>query len=226
MMVYKKTKCKTLTIMDPEYPLYLKQLHRPPIVLFYYGDISLINEENMKKNLAVIGTRSCTEYGLKETNRIVSELGKNCNIVSGLAKGIDAMAHQTALDVGTKTIAVLGSGINNPYPKENIELYKDIIKRGGLVVSEYPNFSSPLQFHFPIRNRLIAMFSKALLVTEAYDYNSGTGITARYAYSFNKKVMAIPYPADVLNSYCNYLIQEGAVLVRSAEDVFNALSEE
>ena len=212
-------KCQTLTLLDPEYPQYLKRMTRAPMVLFYYGDISLIDDAHHDQCLGVVGTRDATEYGLLNTEKIVKEVANDCIIVSGMAKGIDTKAHEATLDVGGKTVAVLGSGIDNPWPYENILLYKRIIDSGGLVISEYPNMSAPDMFHFPIRNRLIAMFSNALLVTEAHGQKTGTSITTRFALEYGIEVMAIPYPVEVIDSFCNHLIYEGAKLVRDGHDV-------
>ena len=214
-----KLKCNVLTVLDPNYPKYLKRMARFPLVLFYYGDISLINEDRLKSNLAVVGTRKATSYGLKNTSRIIKEMGDKVCIVSGLARGIDAQAHQAALNVGAKTIAVLGSGIDNPWPEENALLYRDIITHGGLVVSEYPHMSTPDMTHFPVRNRLIAMFAESLLVTEAYGYRTGTSITVGFANSYGRLVMCIPYPPHIEDSFCNQLLYEGATFVRNGQDI-------
>ncbi len=212
-------KCNVLTMLDPDYPRYLKKYPRAPLVLFYYGDISLIDDEHFKYNLGIVGTRHPTEYGLFHTQRIVYEVSKDCNIVSGMAQGVDAQAHQASIDAGCKTIAVLGSGIDNPYPVINTKLYHDIIKHGGLVVSEYPNKSEPKGAHFPVRNRLISMFSSALLVTQAYGNRTGTSITVSFSLSQGKEVMCLPYPVNELDSFCNQLIYEGAKLVRDGHDI-------
>lgn len=214
-----KLKCKTLTMLDEAYPQYLKNYPRPPFVLFYYGDISLIDAEHINNNLGVVGTRKATNYGIYHTKRIIKELNGECIIVSGLAKGIDAVAHKAAIESNAKTIAVLGSGIDNVWPNENEELYKSIIDHNGLVISEYPNMSEPLMHHFPIRNRLIVMFSNALLVTEAHGYKTGTAITVKLANVFNKPVMTIPYPVGIGDSYCNHLLYQGAQCVRNGKDV-------
>ena len=221
--VVRSVKSKTLTYLDPEYPNYLKLMPNAPIVLFYYGDISLIDDYHHKYNLALVGTRTPTEYGKYHTKKIVTEVAKDCNIVSGMAKGIDGVAHRAALENKAKTVAVLGSGIDNPWPSDNVELYHDIIKSGGLVISEYPGMSEPSRYHFPIRNRLIAMFSKALLVTEAIGMNSGTGITVGFANMLNISVMSLPYPAEQIDSFCNELIFEGARLVRDGKDVLTEM---
>ena len=216
-------KCNVLTYIDDDYPIYLRQLTRPPLVLFYYGDISLIDDKHHATNLGVVGTRSATEYGLKHTKRIVSEVVDKCTIISGLAYGIDTMAHQTTIDNNGKTVAVLGSGIDNVYPIENYELYQAIIAKGGLVISEYPSKTDPHFFHFPIRNRLIAMFSSAILITEAIGYKTGTSITAAYARRLSRKVMCIPYPLEVTDSFCNQLIHDGDELIRDGCDILKEM---
>ena len=209
---------KALTYFDKEYPEYLKKIVGAPLVLFYKGDISLISDENLPRNLAVIGTREPTEYGINATKDIVYGVVDRFNIVSGLAIGIDGTAHEAAVEAKGKTIAVLGSGINNVYPPSNRLLYQRIIDSGGLVISEYPDDTMPDAFHFPLRNRIIVYFSNALVVTEAYE-KSGTSITTTIASEVNKTVMAIPYPYEVKNSFCNQLINEGCFLVCSPEDV-------
>jgi len=216
-------KCKVLTYLDPDFPKYLKNLNSPPIVLFYYGDISLINDENWKKNLAVVGTRHPTDYGIKMTQRMVHEVSYKVNIVSGLAKGIDAVAHRSCIEAEGKTIAVLGCGIDTIYPVENKKLYKDIVNSGGLVISEYPYDTEPHFSHFPFRNRLIAAFSCATLVTEAYGY-SGTSITVNFALGYGRDVMCVPYPIESKNdSFCNQLLFEGALFIRDGEDILMQL---
>ena len=217
--VVSKLTCKTLTLLDPDYPLYLKKMARPPLVLFYKGDISLIDDAHINSNLAVVGTRNPSDYGSFHTKRIVSEVADRVTIISGLAQGIDAIAHQAAIDAGGKTVAVLGSGIDYPWPVENGPLYDKIIESGGLVISEYPNKSLPMGFHFPTRNRLIAMFSKALLVTQGNGFKTGTSITVGFAQSYGKEVMCIPFPLEDTESFCNHLLYEGAALVRNGEDV-------
>ncbi len=205
---------EVMTFLDDDYPEEFKKQPQPPLVLFYKGDISLI--KNRKNNLAVIGTRKPTTYGLYATEKIVKEVGKNVVIVSGLAKGIDRCAHECALNKQNKTIAVLGCGINVCYPEENKDIYERIANEG-LLISEYPNLTPPIPEHFPFRNRLITLFSNVLLITQAYA-RSGTSITANWALAQNKDVLCVPYP---LYSYslCNELIQHGAALVTNGQDV-------
>ena len=216
-------KSNVITILDEEYPEYLRKVPFAPPVLFYYGDISLISKQNFEKNVAVIGTRHPTQYGIEATEKIVEKLVDSYNIVSGLAKGIDGLAHLSCLINRGKTIAVLGSGIDNVYPVENTKLYHDIIRNGGLVVSEYPNMSEPSAGHFPIRDRIIAQLSRAVVVTEAYG-RTGTSITVGFANEYNRDVMAIPYPYDKDDSFCNQLLYEGAIFVRNGNDVLSHLN--
>ena len=213
-----QVKCKTLTILDNDYPDYLRHYYHPPIVLFYYGDISLIKDNN--KNIAVVGSREPEPVDLKHTDDIVSSLSQRYGIVSGLAKGIDAQAHLSAINSGGKTIAVLGSGIELCYPSCNEELYLKI-KEGHLVVSEYFNNEPPGQDNFPHRNRLIAMFACGTLITCA-GFRSGTSITANYTIAFGHPLFCIP-SSNLESSLCNALIHDRAILVRNSEDIFYEL---
>lgn len=207
-------KSEVLTILDDDYPEEFKRYPMPPLVLFYKGDISLI--KNSKNNLAVIGTRRPTSYGLFATDKIIKEVGNGVVIVSGLAKGIDRCAHELALRYGNKTIAVLGCGVNVCYPKSNQDVYDEIAKKG-LIISEYPDLTPPSPEYFPLRNRLITLFSEALLITQAYA-RSGTSITANWALDQNKTVLCVPHSINKY-SLCNDLIQTGASLVTSGQDV-------
>ena len=213
-------KCKVVTMLDSEYPQQLKNVHKPPIVLFYYGDLSLISE--YRKNISVVGSRNYSEYGFKMTTDIVSGLiPYGFTIISGMAVGIDSIAHQTAINAGGKTVAVLGSGIDYCYPTRNLGLYKKL-KKDHLVISEYPFNKEPTPSSFPIRNRIIAGLSKTLLVTEAGQH-SGSLVTALLALGTNTDVMCVPYQAGI-NSECNRLIMNGAMLIESADDVLNQMS--
>lgn len=209
---------KVLTILDEDYPDELKNCWCPPIVLFYHGNISLLKE--LSKAIAVIGTRKPTEYGIEATKKLVKEIDKDMIIVSGLARGIDAIAHMQCLNDRGKTIAVLGSGINYCYPEENQEIY-DYIKEKGLIVSEYPDKSAPSQANFPFRNRLINALSRGVLVTEAFA-RSGTSITVNCALSVNKPVFTIPHQIGKY-SFCNELIKDGAEIIESGDDILEYL---
>ena len=207
-------RCKAITILDPEYPEYLRQMTKPPFVLFYYGDINLISDSN--RCLAVVGTRNPSPKGIDITRKIVKDTCKDYITVSGMASGIDRIAHETAINNRGKTVAVLGSGIDVCFPSENSDIY-EIIRNNHLVISEYPEGCPPGKMSFPIRNRIVAMISKALLVTES-KIHSGTSITVNYALDYGKNVMAVP-STDYGDSGCNLYIKQGAFLVEDAVDV-------
>ena len=204
-----------ITYSDDDYPEYLKRAVKPPFVLYYYGDISLLSDA--RNRLAVVGSRKCSEYGALVTQKFVKELCKDFVIVSGLAYGVDAIAHQTAIDNGGKTIAVLGNGIDFCYLKQNEEIYEEC-KRHHLVVSEYPKDVLPYSYHFPIRNRIIVALSETLLVTEG-KIRSGTQITAMLMAGKNGSVCCVPTRIGE-ESICNYLISEGAFLAETPDDVY------
>ena len=206
--------CKTLTILDEEYPSEWKRYYMPPLVLFYHGDISLIL--NDKNNLAVIGTRDPSDFGVKTTQELVSRLAKKYVIVSGLARGVDGLSHQAAIENSGHTVAVLGSGINKCYPISNKDIYSEIKERH-LVISEYPGECEAKPSNFPLRNRLIALFSKGILVTEA-SLKSGTSITVKYGLFYGRDIMCVP-SINLGNSGCNEFIRTGAYLVENAEQV-------
>lgn len=211
----KSIKANYLTILDKDYPDELRHICMPPLVLYYYGDLSLLKGEEVR--VAVIGSRESTPYGEKMTRELVSTLAsKKRIIVSGLARGIDGVAHDSCIRNNGKTIAVLGSGIDYPYPASNKQLY-EMIKLNHLLISEYPNKTEPTPDNFPMRNRIVAGLSHKVLVTEAYT-NSGTNITVLFALKQGKDIMAVPHEAKK-NSACNRLIQDGAYLVESGEDV-------
>jgi DNA processing protein len=212
-------KCHVVTIIDEDYPEALKKIYKPPFVLFYYGDLGLAHM--MEKSIAVIGSRLPSSYGQTMTKKITHELiEEGLIIVSGLAKGIDATAHQTTLQYGGKTIAILGSGIENCYPKENLTLY-EAIKEGHLLLSEYPHYALPDKQNFPWRNRIIAGLSNGVFVAEAKQ-KSGTLITVGYALYLGKDVYVLPHQANTDNS-TNQLIKDGAILVESGKDILEQL---
>lgn len=208
---------KCITILDNGYPDLLKEVPLPPLVLYYEGDISLIY--NIKDNISVVGSRDCSSYGKGITENIVSNLCKKYVIVSGMANGIDSIAHQSSLDNHGKTIAVLGCGTNICFPNNNLKLMNQI-KKEGLVISEYPPNTPPLTFRFPQRNRIIAGLGNSLLVTEA-KIKSGTAITVNYALSMGKEVFCVPHQVGSQGEGCNFLIHEGAFLIQKAQDIFD-----
>lgn len=212
-------KSKVTTYLDKDFPDTLKKMFRPPLVLFYYGDITLLDDD--KRRYGVVGSREYSEYGEMATKKLVKEMGADTIVVSGLARGIDTIAHESALENGAKTIAVLGSGIDNCYPEENQELYEKI-KTEGLVISEYPSMSEPTKDHFPNRNRLIAALSEALVVPQINSHVSGTTITINLAVGKNKPVYVVPHSIfeETVN---NEIIAEGANPALSGQQILEDL---
>ncbi|HTW96447.1 MAG TPA: DNA-processing protein DprA [Candidatus Methylomirabilis sp.] len=221
LLQLEEEKIQTVSLEEDEYPALLKEIFYPPFLLYYKGDFSLIN----KKCLAVVGARKCTYYGQQVIEKIIPPLVKNnLVIVSGLAVGIDSLAQLETLKVGGKTIAILGSGINQNsiYPAQNLTLAENIIEAGGAIVSEFSPGTPPLKQNFPQRNRIIAGLAQATLVVEANE-KSGSLITARFALEEGREVMAVPgnifSPAS---SGPNNLIKSGAKPIFSAEDILES----
>ena len=200
------------TILSDDYPKQLKYINCPPFVLYYYGSLSLLDKEC----IGVIGKRDCSEYGVYATIKLVEDLVlEDKVIVSGMAKGIDGVSHRTALKQKGHTVAVLGSGIDYPYPPMNRDIYELLKKE--LVISEYPGATPPKKDHFPKRNRIIAGLCQKLLVTEA-EIKSGSMITVGFALEQGKDVFALPGRIYDPKG-CNTLIQQGAKLVMNVEDI-------
>lgn len=198
------------TIVDDEYPDAFKKLRYPPWIIFYQGDLGLLKE----KGVGIVGARNCSLQALQNTDLIVKRLQSKYVIVSGLAKGIDARAHQNAI----RTIGVLGCGINVIYPKENTFLFERM-KYIGLIISEYPMHVKPLAYHFPWRNRLIAALSYSLVVIEA-SYKSGTMITVNECLELSVPIYCVPTAfQDEKHQGCNYLISNGANILVDIKDV-------
>lgn len=184
----KNNNIEWISIFDKDYPKNLKNIYDPPIVLYVKGKKKILNDIS----IAVIGCRNCSKYGEIVARKISYELAKaNINIVSGLARGIDTSAHIGSLKAKGKTIAVLGSGLDNIYPKENTKLVDEIIKTGGCILSEYIVGTKPEKENFPKRNRIISGLSNGLLVVEAKE-KSGTFITVDFALEQGKEVYAVP----------------------------------
>ena len=214
-------KVRAITWHDPDYPTLLKQIDDSPPILYVKGE--LLPEDELA--LAVVGTRHATPYGREVTREFVSDLARaGLTIASGLARGIDSAAHHTALLVGARTIAVLGSGVDIIYPSDNRSLSRDIIENGALI-SDYPLGTPPLKDHFPRRNRIMSGISLGALVIEGNE-KSGALITARRALDQNREVFAVPGSALAERSRGpNLLIQRGeAKLVLHAEDVLQELN--
>lgn len=215
-----KLNIKVITVKEKEYPRLLKEIYSPPALLYIKGNLPA----NLDFTLAVVGTRKITTYGQQITPEIVKDLaGAGLVIVSGLALGVDALAHQSCLEAGGKTIAILGSGLDLIYPVSNHLLAEKIIENGA-IVSEYPLGAQPLKQHFPARNRIISGLSLGTLVIEG-DRDSGSLITARFALEQNREVFAVP--GSVYNQASvgpNNLIKMGAKPVTSAIDILEALN--
>ena len=213
-------KVTVLTIKDEAYPFRLKEIYEPPPVIYVRG--SLTPEDDW--SLAVVGTRRPTFYGREVSEQIVGDLARNrITIVSGLAKGIDATAHRAALDSGGRSIAVFGCSLDIVYPKEHVKLARQIMENGALI-SEFPLGTPPRRENFPLRNRIMSGLSLGTLVVEAGEV-SGALITAGHALEQNREVFAIP--GSVLSAVSrgtNRLIQEGAKLVRGANDILEELN--
>jgi len=215
-----KHQVNALTIWDQKYPNLLKKTADPPLVLFYKGELP----ESLPPCLAVVGTRTPTQYGKTVTEKLVGELIHNgIAIVSGLARGIDTVAHQAALDYGGKTVAVLGCGLDHIYPPENRKIFQQIEQKG-VLFSEFFIGTGPDAINFPRRNRIISGISLGVLIVEAGD-KSGALITANYAVDQNREVFAVP--GTITNSKSSgphRLIQQGAKLVHTVQDILDEIA--
>lgn len=201
---------------DKNFPNQLKDLKDCPKQLYAIGNLSLLNEFS----ISVVGARVCEEESKKYAKEISYGLAKeNVVIVSGLAYGIDSVAHESALEANGKTIAVLGGGFNDIYPKENIKLYNEIIEKGGLVISEYAPAEPPLRHHFLERNRIVAALSNGVVIIEAKE-NSGSITTAYYAKRLKRNLFVLPGAAsDKKYEGSNKLLTHGAKCILSYKDV-------
>jgi DNA processing protein len=215
-----KYRVKAIPCNSSDYPQRLREIHDYPPIIYLRGQI-LPEDECC---LAVVGTRRVTSYGRQVTEEIVADLAKNkITIVSGLAKGIDSVAHQTTLDFGGRTIAVLGNGLDTVYPAENVNLARKIMENGALI-SEYPLGIRPKADNFPRRNRIMSGISLGVLVIEAGE-KSGALITAEQALEQNREVFAVP--GSILSPTSkgtNSLLQQGAKLVINYTDILQELN--
>lgn len=209
---------KLLASCEPDYPKYLRAVDPTPPTISVLGNVELLH----KPCIAIIGSRNASAIGLRFARQIANELGKEgFSIVSGLARGIDASAHQGSLESGT--VGVLGGGVDHIYPRQNTDLYQDIARMGALV-SESPLGYRATARDFPRRNRIISGLCQGVVVIEAAE-RSGTLITARYALEQNREVMAAPgSPLDPRTKGCNRLIRQGAALIENTEDIMNVLA--
>ena len=222
-------KIEEIIINSKEYPEKLKNIYNPPLKLYVLGNKQLLNQ----KSIAIVGARKATEYGKKIAFKFSKELAENgINIISGLAKGIDTYAHLGTIQASIesknlkklgKTIVVMGSGFNNIYPKENIELARKVIKSGGCIITECSAETKPEKMNFPKRNRIISGLSNGVLVVEANN-TSGALITAEFALEQGKEVFAIP--GDITKEQsegCNELIKDGASLITNSQEIFDSI---
>lgn len=208
---------KAITYKSDDYPRLLKEIDSPPLILYCKGNISLLNSDC----LAVVGTRRATNYGKTACKKIVNEVAtQGITIVSGLAEGIDTIAHKSTLEVKGKTIAVLGSGLLHIYPASNEALYRDILDNDGLIISEYKPNEPSVTYHFPVRNRIIAGLSKAVAIMEATE-KSGSMHTKNYALEYNREVFALPARInDIYSIGCNKIISNGqAKMLLGSQDI-------
>jgi DNA processing protein len=215
----KRKKYSILTLENKNYPEYLREIFDPPFVLYCAGNIEALKGPAV----SIVGARKPSAYGRAVAEKLARDLAsRGIVVVSGLARGVDSIAHWGALE-GGKTVAVLGSGLEIIYPRENHALFHKVIEQGA-VVSEFPLKSRPLGFHFPVRNRIISGLSLAVVVVEATK-KSGSLISARLALEQNREVMAVPgnITSD-LSQGTNWLIKTGAKLVESWEDVAEELA--
>ncbi len=212
------------TPADPDYPRWLFEIPDPPSVLYYRGQVERLENQGMTPTVAIVGTRSPTDYGRRWTRRLSSTLAQvGFTIVSGLAEGIDTEAHQSCLAVGGRTIAVLGTGVDVVYPYFNRGLSKQIAKQG-LLVSEYPAGTQPDRVHFPRRNRIIAGLCQATLVIEA-PQKSGSLITARLANEYGRDVYVLPGTLDNPKARgCLQMLSQGAQLILGESQLLEMLN--
>jgi len=201
-----KKQCQIISFFDQVYPQKLREIYRPPLILFAQGNLKLL-QENV---ITIVGSRQATDYSQLVLNKIVPQLVKsNFVIASGLAMGVDVMAHSATLNNGGKTIAVIGNGLNHFYPERNSQIQRQIINEG-LVLSEYLPDTPPRPFRFPERNRILAGIADSVIVTEAKE-KSGSLITANIALQENRNIYAVPGPINSqLSTGPNKLIEAGA----------------
>ena len=223
MSLLSSWKIEKININDKVYPQTLRKISKPPKTIYFRGHLP----QNEEKCFGIVGTRRCTSYGKNLAFSMAKHLSQaGFIIVSGMARGIDTFSHKGCLDSKGKTVAVLGTGLDEEsiYPKENLKLARNILENGGCLLSEYPPQTRGSQFTFPQRNRIIAGLSLGVLVVEA-PLKSGALITAAWAKKQGKKVFALPGSVHTETSRgCHFLIKQGALLVESATDILRAFN--
>ena len=216
-----KYKIKTFFLTDPDYPKRLLNCYDSPTLLFYKGTADL----NASKIVAIVGTRTNTEYGKQFTEKLVKDLSEqNITIISGLAFGIDAMAHKAALKHGLPTVGIVGHGLDKIYPSENSSLAKEMIREDGGILSEFFSGTKPDKHNFPLRNRIVAGISDATVVVET-NIKGGSMITGNLANAYNRDVFAVPgRTTDAKSSGCNHLIKYNkAILLTDADELLELM---
>jgi DNA processing protein len=206
---------------DPGYPQLLLEGNDPPTLLYRKGTADL----NARRMVAVVGTRRCSDYGRQQTEKLIRELAnEHVTIVSGMAYGIDGVAHKTALEVGLPTIGVMAHGLHTVYPAQHYSLSKDIIRHNGALISEFHPGEGPEMHHFPVRNRIVAGISKAAIVVETR-VDGGSMGTAKFAVDYHRDVFAFPGKVtDIRSSGCNLLINKlKASLITGADSFIEAM---
>lgn len=217
---FKNTHSNYVTIVDENYPNCLKQIHKPPFVLYYYGNLSLLKSHC---RLTAIGSREPNLYQIDACYKLISEcenlLDSNLVIISGMAKGLDSLMMKAAMDKNAPVISILGSGIDNPYPKINKFIYDYCKEKNGLVLSEYPGELSAKPTNFLFRNRLLAALAPSMFVGGG-KLKSGTNNSVYWATTFNKNILALPCNQDFMNpDLTNELIKQGATPILSTFDL-------
>ncbi|MFW5893596.1 MAG: DNA-processing protein DprA [Verrucomicrobiota bacterium] len=212
-----------VTRQDPDYPTALNELRDPPLCLYVRGRLQALS--TMNHAIAVVGSRRTTRYGVRMAKHLAGGAAfAGWTIVSGLARGIDSIAHQATLDANACTVAVLGSGLGRVYPQENLDLARQIVEAEGALVSEFPMMFPPDKRTFPMRNRIIAGMTRGTVVVEA-GLKSGSLITANLALDQGRQVFAVPGPVDSPQSRgCHQLIKDGATLAETFADVAEGLT--
>lgn len=216
-----KYKIKTFFLTDKEYPQRLLNCYDSPTLLFYKGSADL----NASKIVAIVGTRSYTEYGKQFTEKLVKDLSEqNITIISGLAFGIDAFAHRAALKNNLPTVGIVGHGLDKIYPSDHAGLAKDMIKNNGGILSEFFSGTKPDKHNFPLRNRVVAGLSDATVLVET-NIKGGSMITGNLANAYNRDVFAVPgRTTDTKSSGCNHLIKNNkAILLTDADELLDVM---
>lgn len=215
-----RTGIRIITLFDGAYPAVLRELYDPPLCLYVRGHLPDFPDNAV----AIVGTRRMSAYGARMSDRIAFDAATaGFTVVSGLAMGVDSVAHKAALHASGNTVAVLGAGLAHIHPKENIPLARDIVNCGGAIISEFPIAMPPSRQNFPRRNRIVAGLSRAVIVTEA-GMDSGAMITAKLGLELNREVFALPGNVDnPAAKGCNSLIRDGAGLIECFNDVSLAL---